>query len=154
MNERDRNERDTSAPPPAPCIVHEGILASRLDMKRVLADLCNVRYAYQTEDDAPYEGEGYIMDVFAHPQSSTIVANHAIYINLLSFDYLQIARPPGDETRFTLVGEGRRLQLVPLSNPMKEQSDRTLQVSALEAVVAEVLSAKLDAQMDDDELAW
>ena len=147
MNERDRDERSI----PAPCIVHEGILVSKPDMKRVLADLCNVRYAYRTDDDNPHEGEGYVMDIFTHPQSSTIVANHAIYINLLSFDYLQISQTSEDETSFILVGDNRQLQLVPLSNPMKERSDRTLQVYALEAVVAEVLSAKLDAQMDDDE---
>lgn len=97
------------------------------------------------------EDEGYILEVFSDPQRSTLVANHALYINVCSFDYLKLNRLPDQQPCFDLIQENQRLRIVPLSNPLQEQKSRSLNAAALEAVVAEVLSASWDMRIDDDE---
>lgn len=136
---------------PAPCIVDTGIIVNKQDMQRLLADLSRVRYCYSQEGSLLVEDEGYVLEVFADPQRSTLVANHTLYINVCSFDYLELKRSDDQQTYFDLIQENQHLRLIPLSNPLQEQRNRSLNVAALEAVVAEVLSASWDMRIDDDE---
>lgn len=136
---------------PAPCIVDIGIVISKQDMQRILSDLNRVRYCYSQDSAVLAEGEGCILEVFADPQRSTLVANRTLYINVHSFDYLELELLPEQQACFRLVQDNRQLQIVPLSNPLQEQTIRNFNISTLEAVVAEVLSAGWDMQLDDEE---
>lgn len=136
---------------PAPCIVDIGIVISKQDMQRILSDLNRVRYCYSQDGAVLAEGEGCILEVFADPQRSTLVANRTLYINVHSFDYLELELLPEQQACFRLVQDNRQLQIVPLSNPLQEQTIRNFNISTLEAVVAEVLSAGWDMQLDDEE---
>ncbi len=135
---------------PAPCIVDNGIVVNKQDMQKLLSDLNRVRYLYKQDDRLISEGEGFVLEVFADPQRSTLVANHALYLNIQSFDCLELQKFD-QQACFTLVQDVFHLQLMPLSNPLQEQSNRTLNAAALEAVVAEVLSANWDVQIDDED---
>ncbi|MCF4970299.1 hypothetical protein [Nostoc sp. CMAA1605] len=135
---------------PAPCIVNTGIIVNKLDMKRLLADLGRVHYIYTQEDKLLSEGEGDVMEVFANPQRSTLVANSALYLNVESFDYLELKQSPQQETYFDLMQEGMCLRLIPLSTPLQERKQRQWNVSAIEAMMDEVLAARWDAEFDDD----
>lgn len=135
----------------APCIVDAGILVDKRDMQRLLADLTRVRYSHLQDGRVTSEGEGCILEVFADPQRATLIANHALYINVDSFDYLELKQSADQQPCFDLVQDGRQLRLIPLSNPLQEQVHPSLDIEALEAVVAEVLSASWDAQFDDEE---
>ena len=136
---------------PAPCIVDTGIIVNKQDMQRLLADLSRVRYRYSQEKTLLVEDEGYVLEVFSDPQRSTLVANHTLYINVCSFDYLELKRSDDQQACFDLIQENQHLRLMPLSNPLQDQKNRSLNVAALEAVVAEVLSANWDMRIDDDE---
>lgn len=140
-----------SEPLPAPCIIDAGTVVNKQDMQRLLADLSRVRYIHRQDGVLTGEGEGHVLEVFSHPQRSTLIANHALYLNVHSFDYLELGKSPDQEPWFDLIQEGRQLRLIPLSNPMVEQNHHRLNVAALEAVVAEVLSANWDVQIDDEE---
>ncbi|AKG23177.1 hypothetical protein [Calothrix sp. 336/3] len=135
---------------PAPCIINTGVIVNKLDIKRLLADLGRVHYIYTLDSELQSEGDGDVMEVFANPQRSTLVANHALYINIYSFDYLELEQSPEKETYFDLVQEGMRLRLIPLSTPLQEKQERSLNVSAIEAMMEQVLSARWDAEFDDD----
>ncbi|WGV24725.1 hypothetical protein [Halotia branconii] len=135
---------------PAPCIVNTGIIVNKLDIRRLLTDLGRVRYTYIQEGRLQSEGEGDVMEVFANPQRSTLVANCALYLNVCSFDYLELKQSPQQETCFNLIQEGMCLSLVPLSTPLQERKERSLNVSAIEAMMEQVLSARWDAEIDDD----
>lgn len=136
---------------PAPCIVDVGIVVNKQDMQRLLADLTRVRYRYTQDDALLVEDEGFVLEVFSDPQRSTLIANHTLYINVHSFDYLELKRSPDQQAYFDLSQENRQLRLIPLSNPLQEQTTRSLNVAALEAVVAEALSAGWDVRIDEDE---
>ncbi|MEM8603321.1 MAG: hypothetical protein AAGF24_05745 [Cyanobacteria bacterium P01_H01_bin.121] len=136
---------------PAPCIVDQGIVVGKQDMQRLLASLEQVRYLHLQDQTVLSEGEGCILEIVAEPNLATLVANRSLYLNVLSFDYLELGHSPEHGTWFDLVQENRRLRLFPLSNPMEEQDVPMISASAaFEAMVTEVLSAGLD-QLDDDD---
>jgi hypothetical protein len=135
----------------APCIIDAGIIVNKQDMHRLLTDLGRVRYVHTQDGLLTSQGEGYILEVFADPQRSTLVANHALYLNVHSFDYLELGQSAEHQPYFDLIQDSRTLRLIPLSNPLLDQHQRELNVAALEAVVAEVLSANWDVQIDDDD---
>ena len=136
---------------PAPCIIDRGILVNKRDQVGILRDLGRVRYLYWQDGELMSDGEGYVMEVFADKERSTAIANHAIYINVYSFDYLELKRPAKTECYFDLIQEGRKLRLIPLSNPLQQQPEPNLDPVAIEAAIAEVLSAKFDAEIDLDD---
>jgi hypothetical protein len=91
-----------------------------------------------------------VLEVFADPQRSTLIANHTLYLNVQSFDYLQLNQSLEKEVYFDLIQDNRQLRIIPLSNPLQEQSTQQFNAEALEAMVTQVLSAKWDVQIDDD----
>ncbi len=135
---------------PAPCIINTGVIVNKLDIRRLLGDLGRVHYIYTQEGILQSEGEGDVLEVFANPRRSTLVANHTLYLNVYSFDYLELKQSPQKQTYFDLMQEGTCLRLIPLSTPLQERKERSLNVSALEAMMEQVLSAQLDAEIDDD----
>lgn len=135
---------------PAPCIIDTGIVVNKIDMRRLLADLGHVRYIHIQEGKLSSQGEGDVLEVFANPSRSTLVANHALYLNVYSFDYLELKQSPEQETYFDLIQDSRCLRLIPLSTPLQEQTTRNLNANTLEAMMDQVLSAKWDAEIDDD----
>jgi hypothetical protein len=135
---------------PAPCIIDTGTIVNKQDIGRLLTDLGRVRYIHTLDGKLQNEGEGCVLEVFAEPNRSTIIANRALYLNVQSFDYLQLNQSPEQETYFDLIQDNRQLRLIPLSNPYQEQSNQQLNADALEVMVAQVLSAKWDVQIDDE----
>lgn len=135
---------------PAPCIINTGVVVNKLDIRRLLTDLGRVHYIYTQDGKLQREGEGDVMEVFANPQRSTLVANHALYLNVYSFDYLELKQSPQQQSFFDLVQEGTCLRLIPLSTPLQERRERNLNLSTIEAMMEQVLSARWDAEIDDD----
>lgn len=135
---------------PAPCIIDTGIIINKLDMQRLLADLHHVRYLHLQDEHLQSEGEGYVLEVFADPNRATLIANHSLHLNVYSFDCLELKQSSDCECYFDLVQESRRLRLIPLTNPLQERLGNNFNVAALEAVVDQVLSAKWDLQIDDN----
>lgn len=135
---------------PAPCIIDTGIIVNKRDMRMLLADLGHVRYVHTQDGQQQSAGEGYVLEVFADRDRSTLVANHALYLNVYSFDYLELNSSPDQETFFDLIQDTRKLRLIPLSNPLQNQFSRSLDTSALDSVVTQVLSSDWDAQIEDE----
>jgi hypothetical protein len=135
---------------PAPCLVDNGVVVNKNDMLRLLQDLGQVRYRHLQDDRVMAEGQGLVMEVFADSQQATLVANHTLYINVYSFDFLEIGKVGADQSHFDLVQDNRRLRLFPMSDPMHDHLTRTANTAAFEAMVADALSASWDACLDDD----
>lgn len=140
---------------PAPCIVDVGTLVNKEDMRRLLGDLTHVRYQHWLDERLQGAGEAYIAEVFADPQQATLVANGIMHLNVCSFDCLRLCADGTGQAYFDLVQDNRQLRLTPLSDPFgNRRIDRELAPGDLEAMVAQVLSAKSDVQFDgeDDDL--
>ena len=134
----------------APCIVGAGIVANRTDIQRLLCDLGQVQYFDLIEGEVGARGTGYIMEVFADGTSATMAIGHTLYINVNSFDYLEVNTGTDGRVSYDLVQDSRVLRLVPvLVGGGEELEHLSLQdFQALEAAVADVLAASLEAQMD------
>lgn len=135
---------------PAPYLVDNGIVVNKADILRLLNDLGQVDYIDFQDHEVLSQGTGYVMDVFAEPGVSTLVANQSLYLNVNSFDYLELKKLPDGQACFKLVQENRCLQLLPLTTPIQEQVTRAMDKVAIEEIVAEALSASWDACLDDD----
>ncbi len=134
---------------PTPCIIDNGIVVHKTDMLRLLKDLRHVRYIHRQDNEITSSGEGFIMEAFADPHQATLVANRSLYLNVHSFDYMEIVRS-GEDTSFALVQDNRCLCLTPISKAPSIDSNREIDVAALEAIVTEALSASWDASIDDE----
>lgn len=140
-----------SQPLPAPCIIDYGIIINPDDISRLLNDLGRVRYIHSIDGQIKSEGEGWIVDIFTDPTASTLIANHLIYINIQSFDYLKLDCVDG-ETCFDLIQDIRRLRLIPKLNSLQDWKETDdWNVDTLEEMVTQVLAAKWDMQIDDDD---
>lgn len=136
----------------APCIVDTGIIVNKDDMKRLLNDLCHVSYTHSIDERVDSEGKGFIQEIFSESYQSTMIANGNLYINLKSFDYLQLSKSSDNQTCFDLIQENRQLRLIPISGTaLNKEQDKSINAAAIEAMVTEVLSARLDVQFDDEE---
>ncbi len=134
---------------PAPCIIDNGIVVHKADMLRLLKDLRHVRYIHRQDSEITSIGEGCIIETFADPHQATLVANRSLYINVDSFDYIEIVTS-GKDTSFALVQDNRCLCLTPISQVYGDRTDQEIDVAALEAIVTEALSASWDASIDDE----
>ncbi len=135
---------------PAPCIIETGIIVNKRDMLRLLGDLNQVRYIYVEDGQPCNRGDAYVVDVFADPHQSTMLANHALYLNVYSFDYLELKQNSRSRTYFDLVQENRQLRLIPTDPLLSNRVSSDLSDDTIESVLAQVISAKLDAQIDDE----
>ena len=137
---------------PAPCIIDVGTLVNKDDMQRLLGDLARVRYVHQLDGQIQGAGEAYVAEVFADPQQATLVANGVMHLNVCSFDYLCLHEDGSGKPCFDLVQDNRQLRLIPLSDPLSDrQAASNFAPGDLEAMVAQVLSAKCDVQFDDED---
>jgi hypothetical protein len=106
----------------APCIVNEGTLINKRDIIRALETLENVGYEYRVDNKTMAKGEGWILKIFASRESSTLIINDCIYINVLSFDYLRFYRNKTNQTIAELVNDTCSLKMTAL-----EESQRIIE---------------------------
>ncbi|NJN72684.1 MAG: hypothetical protein HC799_07665 [Limnothrix sp. RL_2_0] len=138
---------------PAPCIISSGIIVNKSDIKRLLQDLAWVRYTHFLDGEQQSIGEGWVVEVFDDVKQATLVVNQSLYLNLHSFDYLHLKEAEDGKTYFELVQDNRVLRLDMAENPVgtTPAASKTMPEGTLEEMVTQVLSARWDVQMDDDE---
>ncbi|RMF22873.1 MAG: hypothetical protein D6756_09840, partial [Cyanobacteria bacterium J083] len=135
------------------CIIDQGILINHNDIRRLLGDLGYVRYHHTIDGITQSEGEGWILEIFNDPHQSTLIANGSIYLNLQSFDYLQLYSTAENQVYFDLVQDNRQLRLIPLSPTQQEKNHAAHLVdrAVIEEMVTQVLSAKWDVELDEED---
>jgi hypothetical protein len=133
-----------------PCLVDNGVVINKSDMVRLLQDLGQVSYSHFEDGVVVSTGRGLVMEVFSDSHQATLVANRTLYINVHSFDYLEMTRADSNQSHFDLVQDNRRLRLIPLSDPIKEHLTQTVNNAAFDALVADALCARWDACFDDE----
>ncbi|MEO0407573.1 MAG: hypothetical protein AAF289_09505 [Cyanobacteria bacterium P01_A01_bin.135] len=133
---------------PAPCIVDVGTIVNKRDMRRILSNVGAVHYRYLEGETCLAEGEGYVVEVFSDPNQATLVANQTLYLNVSSFDGIELRRSK-DEAQFDLLQDNRRLQLIPLSSPLHEQAEHAIELATLEAMVSDVFPSDMDVRDAD-----
>ncbi len=103
----------------APCFINEGTIYHKKDMLRALETLENLKYEYVVDGKVVRRGQGALLKVFASRHSATLVINNCIFVNVLSFDYLNFKSRPGGRTVVELVDAGRTLRLETIDEEIK-----------------------------------
>src|SRR3972149_85218 len=88
-------------------------------MLRALETLENLKYEYVVDGKPVRNGQGALLKVFASRHSATLIINNCIFVNVLSFDYLNFKSQPGGGTVVDLVDEGRTLRLETIEEEIK-----------------------------------
>ncbi len=139
--------------PTAPCIVNEGTLINKKDMMRALETLENVKYVYAIDGKIVSQGEGAVVKIFSSRETSTLIVNGCIFINVLSFDYLRFSPHKKGLTKIELVGDAQVLKLIPLEEDVKKlmRSNRDLLASGQLGFDEESHAQLFDDFGDDEE---
>ena len=98
----------------APCLIGRGTVTSPRDMLRALETIENLEYRFVVHGDTVSEGKTALVKLMADPESSTLIVNGCMFLNVLSFSYLDFDQSAEDRWTFTLHGDGSVLELVAL----------------------------------------
>ncbi len=101
--------------PLAPCLIDRGTVTDFRDMLRALETVESREYSWSVDGHIVTEGRGTLVKLMADPDSSTMVVNGCLFLNVASFRYLDFEPDEGDSWRFRLYGDGSLLELVTLS---------------------------------------
>jgi hypothetical protein len=96
----------------APCLIGRGTLGNPRDMLRALETLENLDYRFTAHGEVVDEGRAALVKLMADPESATLVVNGCLFLNVLSFRYLDFEPAPENRWRFMLHGDGSNLELV------------------------------------------
>jgi len=96
----------------APCLIGRGTLTTPRDILRALETLENVEYCFVVHGDTVNSGKAALVKLMADPESSTLVVNGCLFLNVFSFRYLDFEELAEERWRFTLHGDGSVLELV------------------------------------------
>ncbi|MBS3908758.1 MAG: hypothetical protein KGZ93_03945 [Actinobacteria bacterium] len=135
---------------PAPCIVNEGILINKKDMRRALETLESVKYTYNVDGDTISEGEGVVVKVFSNAETSTLIVNGCIFLNILSFNYLRFFPHDNNLSVIELVDDIKILKLTPVEEDNKRANRVNREIFAA-AHYDEEVPAELFDEIDDDD---
>ncbi|NTW29141.1 MAG: hypothetical protein HGA39_07240 [Coriobacteriia bacterium] len=98
----------------APCMIGSGTLAGPRDMLRALETLDNLEYRFVVHGETVNEGRAALVKLLADPESATLVVNGCLFLNVMSFrfvDFEQLADTP-ERWRFMLHGDSSTLELI------------------------------------------
>ena len=106
--------------PLAPCLIGRGTLTNYRDMLRALETLETLKYRFLVHGDAVDEGEAALVKLMADSESSTLIVNGCLFLNVASFRYLDFEQDADEAWRFVLHGDGSTLELVAIPETEEE----------------------------------
>jgi hypothetical protein len=113
-----------SSHPLAPCLISKGTISHPRDMLRALETLENLEYRYVVSGELIEEGRAALVKLMADPDSATLIVNGCLFLNVVSFRYVDFEQVADERWRFVLHGDGSILEL--LSIPETEGDEETI----------------------------
>jgi hypothetical protein len=130
-----------------PCLIGTGTLTTLRDMVRAMETVEAFSYRYVVDGEPVAEGRGTLVKIMADPESSTMLVNGCLFLNVASFRYLDFTATDGG-TRFELRGDGALLELV-ATEDVTEVDTRALRVPELDVFDPQSFVV-LDDEDDED----
>ncbi len=104
----------------APCLVGRGTVTSFRDMLRSLETLENLDYRYLVHGEVVDSGRAALVKLMADPDSTTLVVNGCLFLNVASFRYMDFERAEDDAWMFSLHGDDAILELISVPETEEE----------------------------------
>lgn len=118
------------ATPLAPCFIGSGTIAHPRDMIRALESLEHLEYVYRVDGSIIASGNVTLVRLMADPESSTMAINGCLFLNVVSFRYLDFQTTEDGRCQIELRGDGTVLTLV--TRPDAEAGTAPRQLRLLE----------------------
>lgn len=131
----------------APCLVGTGTLSHPRDMVRAMETVEALEYTYTVDSEVISEGKVALVKIMADPESSTILVNGCLFLNVMSFTYLNFATDDEGVTRFELHADGTVLTISPVEEPELRASGRPI----IRLMEDGTFDAQSFVTLDDDE---
>ena len=118
-------------------------------MLRALETLETVAYRFLVHGDVMDEGQAALVKLMADSESSTLIVNGCLFLNVASFRYLDFEQDAEEAWRFTLYGDGSTLELVGI--PETEEEAAAQRPHLLSEELTPGFDALIALDEDDDE---
>lgn len=142
---------DIDRPPrdPAPCIINEGAVVNKRDMLRALETLDGVAYTHTVDGRVISTGRALVAQVFASRETSTLLVNNCLFVNVASFEYLRFWQEDG-VNKLALHQDSTVLTLTALTEDQPKPPSRFARQMFPEDVFDEDTFVLLEEDADDD----
>ena len=107
-----QNPRDLT-----PTLIGTGTLSSLRDMVRAMETVETFDYRYTVDGESINAGRATLVKIMADPDSSTLLVNGCLFLNVASFRYLNFSTTEDGAPRIMLHGDGIVLEVDPLDEP-------------------------------------
>jgi hypothetical protein len=133
--------------PLAPCLVGDGTVTLPRDMIRALETLETVAFTQEVDGAVMADGRATLVKLMADNESSTILVNGCLFLNVTSFRYLTFKTAEDGACTFSLIGDGMTLTLVPAG----DADIRTIEPQAMRLLEETAFDPDAFAVLEDDE---
>jgi len=99
-----------------PCLIGTGTVTSLRDMVRAMETVESFDYRYNVDGENIAEGRATLVKIMADPDSSTMLVNGCLFLNVASFRYLTFTTAEDGATSIELYGDGVVLELHPVED--------------------------------------
>jgi hypothetical protein len=130
-----------------PCLIGTGTLTTMRDMVHAMETVEAFSYRYTVDGEEIAEGRGTLVKIMADPESSTMLVNGCLFLNVASFRYLDFTATEAG-TCFELHGDGALLELV-ATEDVADVDTRALRVPELDVFDPQSFVV-LDEEDDED----
>lgn len=132
-----------------PTLIGTGTLTSLRDMVRAMETVETFDYQYVVDGEPISEGRATLVKIMADPDSSTLLVNGCLFLNVASFRYLNFETTEDGVSRIALHGDGVVLELEPLDEPDLREGRPAIRL--MDEIVFDPQSyVTLDDDEDDD----
>jgi hypothetical protein len=100
-----------------PCLIGTGTVSGLRDMVRAMETVEAFEYRYAVDGEGIAEGRATLVKIMADPDSSTLLVNGCLFLNVASFRYLNFTTADDGDTAIELYGDGVVLELRPVEDP-------------------------------------
>jgi hypothetical protein len=135
---------DSRAHPPL--IVNDGTLTQARDMVRALETVEALSYRYLVDDEVIADGRATLVRIMADDESSSVLVNGCLFLNVSSFRYLNFRTEEG-RARFELFTDGAVLEITALDEPELRSGHRQV----IRLMEEGVFDANSVVSIEDDE---
>ncbi|MDZ4654920.1 MAG: hypothetical protein U1F44_03505 [Coriobacteriia bacterium] len=109
-----------------PCLVDTGTLTHPRDMVRAMETVEALDYTYTVDSEPISAGRVALVKIMADPESSTILVNGCLFLNVMSFTYLNFGTDEDGNSHFELHADGVVLRITPVDEPVTPSSGRPI----------------------------
>lgn len=132
----------------APLFIGTGTITGVRDMVRAMETIEAFTYTYTVDGERIAEGSATLVKILADPESSTLLVNECLFVNIASFDYLTFETAENGRTHFELHADGATLEIVPVEDASARE-DRSI-IRLIDEVGYEGSFVVIDDEDEDD----